>query len=103
MPTLTDGTAWEIRMRCEAADDPRVTTVRLEPGYSPAGPCVVATALNREGELVSETVTKPYPPDCIALPEPEGSSALLAGVVACAVLARQTRVGARVRLRELLP
>lgn len=105
MPTLIDGTAWEIQMRCEAADDPRVTTIRLEPGYSRTdGICVVATAHNREGELVSETVTKHYPPDCIALSEPPAEALSLAGLVAVALIGQRRRhLRAASRVQHLEP
>jgi len=89
MPTLNDGTVWEIRLRCEQTDDPLVTSIRLEPGWSPNGACVIASALNRRGELVSETVTKQYPPDCIALPEPPASSLALCGALVLVGLGRR--------------
>jgi len=91
MPIPTEG--WEIRLQCDAGEAPRVTTVRLVAGYSSSsrGPCAVAQATNRAGELVSDTVTRPYPPDCVALPEAPLSAGLWVGLVLLAVYGRRAR------------
>jgi hypothetical protein len=85
--------AWEIRMQCAAADAPRVTTVRLEQGYSTSTgqPCVVATARNNQGDLVSETVTRSYPLDCVAVPEAPLQASVALGLALLALLSRARR------------
>lgn len=91
MPTLTD--AWEIRMQCAENPDAPVTVVRLEAGWSreSAAPCVVGHAENRAGALVSESVTRAYPPDCLPLPEAPPSISLAAGLLALVALGARRR------------
>lgn len=67
-------TAWDIRLNCLPEQAPTVTTMRVELGWAPTvkESCLVVTGLNAQGQLVSETVTRSYPEECVALPEPSG-------------------------------
>lgn len=91
-------TAWDIRLNCLPEQAPTVTTMRVELGWAPTAveSCVVVTGLNEQGQLVSETVTRSYPDECVALPEPAG--ALISGLMFLAWPRRSRRGGRRRRL-----
>jgi hypothetical protein len=80
----------EVRLKCLPAQEP-VTTIRLAPGYSQStiSECWVVTGQNTQGTLVSVEAVKPYPADCIALPEQPQAAGLGLGLVLLAALARR--------------
>jgi hypothetical protein len=81
----------DIRIKCLPAQEP-ITTIRLAPGYSQstASECWVVTGQNTQGTLVSVEAVRPYPADCIALPEHPQAAGLGLGLVLLGVYARRT-------------
>lgn len=80
-------------MQCLGSTSEAVTSVKLEPGWSPSAnaPCVYASAWNVKNGVFSVTVSRGYPEDCGPLPEPSAAVGLAAGLVLLAALARARR------------
>lgn len=74
----------DIKLQCLATQAPVVTTIKLAEGWSQAtrAPCIVVEAFNDNQVATSVTVSRPYPQDCIALPEPPALPALILGLAA---------------------
>lgn len=83
----------QFDMKCYP-DQQVITTVSAMPGWSPSTQqfCIKVSAYNTLVSVSSEIVQRQYPPDCQFLPEPTGSAALVAGLVALLLL---WRVGKR--------
>ena len=84
---------YELRLHCLPDQAPVVTSVKLSEGWSKTTKdrCWHASAFNTSGELTSEIVSRSYPEDCIALPEPGIAAALVLGVIVLLLFWRERK------------